>query len=760
MRSLQASLRRQSRRTPRSIRALKSPGRHWPLVILLILYLLLGYFYLVKSPFSSKPDEGWHLGYVEHLKRNRSLPVVRLERMGIGERERFEPEGHQPPFYYALVALLSWKDDMSDAEKLYRPNPHFLSTEKGNKNPLAPSRSRSEATLLIGRYLSLFFGAIAVTATYFMACEFLPQNIALMAATLVALNPQFLFISTSLSNDISVVALITAGLWQGIRVLKTGLTPRRAMLLGVITGFATLFKLSGFLLIIVVFLLGLKEAWRKGGKAFGGIIPAVALSVAIPAPWFWRNWKLYGDALATNVVFALMGQRPEPIPWARFKALLLFIWKAYWVDFSAGGIVFAQKWVYLLLALFVVLALIGAVIAFIRRREIRLYLGLCFVWTVLVTSSFLSLTCRTEMFMGGGRLLFPAISAISIVLAVGVDELIPRKRKDVLPLLFSSLWIAFAVFALGRYLMPEYPIPPTHSSERALTIPNHTFINLEDKVAIIGYEINRSEAKAGETVGVTIFWKTLGVIDENYSVFVAFVPAVERIAEGLASFHIPITQIDTYPGMGIYPTSRWREGEVIEETYVLRVPRKLPGPVNCRIIAGMYYYPTVTLLETWDAQGNDLDTATLGHIALRPRKPLEVPSEVKLPEAIAFGSNLFLVGKKVGEADRGLRVVLWWRSQGSVEKDFTVFVHLRDENGEVVAQGDGPPMHNGFSTSLWKAGDVIPDEHEVVLPKGVLEGDHFISVGLYDLKTMERLPAFDQDGRRLPDDAYTSQITF
>lgn len=728
--------------------------------MLLVLYLLLGYFYLVKSPFSVKPDEAWHLGYVEHLKRNRSLPVVRLERMGIGERERFEPEGHQPPLYYALVALLSLKDDMSDAEKLYRPNPYFLTTEKGNKNPVAPASSKSEATVLIGRYLSLFFGAIAVATTYFIACEFLPRNVALMAASLVAFDPQFLFISTSFSNDISVAALITAGLWQVTRVLKTGLTRRRAVLLGVITGFATLFKLSGFLFIIVVFLLGLKEAWQKGGKAFGGIIPAIALGVAIPAPWFWRNWKLYGDALASNVVFALMGQRSEPIPWAGVKALLRFIWRSYWVDFSAGGIVFAEKGVYRLLAVFVVFALIGAVIAFIRRRETRLYLGLCFVWTVLVTSSFLSLTLRTEMFMGGGRLLFSAISAISIVLALGVHELIPKRGRDVLPLFFSSSWIAFAVFALGRYLMPEYPIPPTYSSESAMTIPNHTLINLEDKVAIIGYEVDRSEAKAGERVEVTVFWKTLGLIEENYSVYVQFVPLVERIAEGLDSFHIPISDIDTYPGMGIYPTSRWREGEVTKDTYTLRVPRKLPGPVNCRIIAGMYYYPTMTLLETWDAQGNHLDAATLGHIALRPKKPLDVPSEVKLPQPITFGSNVFLVGKKVGEAERVLRLALWWRSQGSVGKDFTVFVHLRDQNGEVVAQGDGPPMHNGFPTSLWKAGDVIPDEHEVVLPKGVLEGDHFISVGLYDLKTMERLPAFDQDGQRLPDDAYTFQITF
>jgi hypothetical protein len=100
-----------------------------------------------------------------------------------------------------------------------------------------------------------------------------------------------------------------------------------------------------------------------------------------------------------------------------------------------------------------------------------------------------------------------------------------------------------------------------------------------------------------------------------------------------------------------------------------------------------------------------------------------------------------------------LLFTLYWESLVRVEADYTVFVHLLDPDGEILAQQDSRPQGGGFPTQEWLPGDLITDEYTLVLPADTQPGIYSVEVGMYRLDTLQRPAAFDQNGARWSDDA-------
>ena len=87
----------------------------------------------------------------------------------------------------------------------------------------------------------------------------------------------------------------------------------------------------------------------------------------------------------------------------------------------------------------------------------------------------------------------------------------------------------------------------------------------------------------------------------------------------------------------------------------------------------------------------------------------------------------------------------WWLAE-PVERDYSVFVHLREPgSGQIIAQGDGPPVAGWYPTSLWQAGDVVDDAHGVPAPAVNETTGYDLVVGWYDLASGERLAGFMTD---------------
>ncbi len=124
-----------------------------------------------------------------------------------------------------------------------------------------------------------------------------------------------------------------------------------------------------------------------------------------------------------------------------------------------------------------------------------------------------------------------------------------------------------------------------------------------------------------------------------------------------------------------------------------------------------------------------------------------------------FGSKIIPVNARVGSATllgyrtegaRLLHVVLYWRATQKIERDSKVFVHLTDAGDRVVAQQDRVPAFGTYPMTDWQPGDLIVDAYD--LQVDAAPGTYSLVVGMYDPATLERAPAFDTNGARLPND--------
>jgi hypothetical protein len=128
---------------------------------------------------------------------------------------------------------------------------------------------------------------------------------------------------------------------------------------------------------------------------------------------------------------------------------------------------------------------------------------------------------------------------------------------------------------------------------------------------------------------------------------------------------------------------------------------------------------------------------------------------------VQLGDHIRLLGYTLTSDDvsagDSLAVTLFWRSDGRVTEDYHVFVHLQDAGGQMVAQGDGVPMQGARPTWDWLDGEVLEDEHVLVVDARLPGGAYTLSVGMYDQATGVRLPAVEPDGARLPEDRIVLQ---
>jgi hypothetical protein len=100
-----------------------------------------------------------------------------------------------------------------------------------------------------------------------------------------------------------------------------------------------------------------------------------------------------------------------------------------------------------------------------------------------------------------------------------------------------------------------------------------------------------------------------------------------------------------------------------------------------------------------------------------------------------------------------LHVALSWRSLADHPAvDAKVFVHVVDQNGQMVSQADGVPVAWTRPLSTWAKGENLLDVYSVDLAVDDCASGCALQVGLYDTATSDRLPMVDASGGRLPED--------
>jgi 4-amino-4-deoxy-L-arabinose transferase-like glycosyltransferase len=106
-----------------------------------------------------------------------------------------------------------------------------------------------------------------------------------------------------------------------------------------------------------------------------------------------------------------------------------------------------------------------------------------------------------------------------------------------------------------------------------------------------------------------------------------------------------------------------------------------------------------------------------------------------------------------------LTLTLFWQPKAPVDKDYTVFVHFLDAQGNVRAQLDAMPRAGAYPTTLWDAGELVRDYLTLVLPADLTSGEYSIELGLYEYPSLARLDVADANGKPLGDHLILAGVT-
>ncbi len=249
-----------------------------------------------------------------------------------------------------------------------------------------------------------------------------------------------------------------------------------------------------------------------------------------------------------------------------------------------------------------------------------------------------------------------------------------------------------------------------------------------DHIQLLGYDLPRSEVRAGETLPLTLYWRSTGPVPDNYQVFAHLTrPAT----------HLWGQSDNLNPGN--LPTTRWPADKYVWDEHALEV---FPGtpPGEYQLTVGLYTWADGVRVPVFDAAGVPLgDTFTLPTSVrvLPPRRP---PDEAALALTdvldVAHAGEVTLLGAVLPdrriELPGFLHLALLWRAEVEAPRDITVTVQLVTGGGRVVDQVVTAPVDGKYPASQWSAAEVVRDQYSLWLAQDFDPGTYELRVGLND----------------------------
>lgn len=129
------------------------------------------------------------------------------------------------------------------------------------------------------------------------------------------------------------------------------------------------------------------------------------------------------------------------------------------------------------------------------------------------------------------------------------------------------------------------------------------------------------------------------------------------------------------------------------------------------------------------------------------------PDRIPLPDTPAvtinahFESWATLQGYTLTPQTEALSLALFWQVENPPPDNYTLFLHLRNANGETIRQWDRQPFAGRYPTGQWQTGETLTELMFLPLSAEELSAGHHLALGWYNLETLTRLPLRnDQSG--------------
>ena len=759
--------------------SMKRLRRNWDITTILLLFVTLGLAYSVVNPLHEATDELRHYRFVRYIVTYRALPV-----QGEGAC-RFQ--SHHPPLFYLLGALATgWIETGRDVCYTPPENPfwayRYADVGVDNKNMYLhdpgeafPWTQEALAAHIV-RALNVLIGAGAVWLTWAAGRVIWPRRRALAAggAAFVAFNPMFLYMSGAINNDVIAAFSGAAVLLASLRLLRdpAGLRWQWGVILGCVYGLALMSKFNMAVVALLIALAATWVAWRRNQWRHWAAVGLLTLAVAalIAGWWFVRNQLLYGEPTGLRTLAELWGARDpaESLPVALSE--LPYAWTTLWGRFGFGQIPLPEPF-YDALRWLARVSLLGLFLPFLRGRRnepvgLIAFLSLNVLLAFAVLFNYMLVSPAGAM----GRFFFPGLPALALLIFYGLSRWVcllwstsrlssPVSRwrlaaggfslspAGVLALVANGGMVLFSLVALFGYLAPAYARPPSY--EEGAPIPNEINARFDEIATLRGFRLSARTLRPGQPLDVDLYWEVHGRPPGNFLLFAHLIDEAGTM----------VTQRDTHPGTGNFPTGHWRPGERFVDSVRLHVPDTAYTPVTATLSVGLY--ATTYRLGITGPNGEGWgDAVELATLELRPRHDL-YPEASRYPNPLDqnFNGDVRLIGyeynRRALAPGEQLAVTLYWEALQSGLPDYVAQVRLLDDAGRVVAAAGARPQP---PTSSWAAGDVVAHRHLMPIDTDLPPTTYSVEVALLNAATREPQNIVADDGHWIDDHLHLARI--
>ena len=712
-------------------------------LIALLFVMLVGVYATIVPPFEG-PDSGSHFRYIVFLQQSWQRPPFTAE-----SAKAAHEMVQQPPLYYGLSAVLLAPFDLSPAVALDQPNPYYQlglshrATITDSDHPWM-----AEIPIWIARFVAMLGGLLAVVSTFLLIRLLFPDQTFLpwAGAAIVGFNPQFLFTAQTVTNDTLAAGLASLTMLAAVTAWKGRFPAWKWFGVGLCAGLAALSKYSAALVIVpvaAVWLLNIREiGWKKS------ILAGLALAIGgglVAGFWFVPNLLAWGTPIPVAPMLALLPglARPAPLSWSQVLGEVAWLGRSYWGVYGYGvssselyyGIL---RWLMLAGAAGLTWLGITSLYTLLRPGRTRPRAGtwsavlLSILWVGIVFASLLG-WIRLVLYTNQGRLLFPAATAIALLLVIGWRSLLPTRWRSSLHLLIFPVFLGLAISQIP-VLTHAYRLPPALPG--SVEFDRSVDANFAAGMTLLGADFPQGAAvDINGQLPLTLVWQARHKIDGFYTLFIHLVGPDDQM----------LAQLDVVPVHSTHPTRQWISGQIFADTYSLPV-----GNLAEDTLATLY----VGFYGISDGEGNGrqpiidvtgasvADRVELATVRIH-QQPQTMPIDPVVLAKWEGGIDLLSVSTERSGGSPGT-ITLAWQAEENIQREYTVFLQALDDSGQLVAQIDRKPQDGQFPTSTWRTGDRIGDRFAFdSLP---IDWSRMI-VGLYDRNGDRLLMVGDHAGQ-------------
>lgn len=360
----------------------------------------------------------------------------------------------------------------------------------------------------------------------------------------------------------------------------------------------------------------------------------------------------------------------------------------------------------------------------LTERYLRIaQLAVLGLWPLILLAVLLRWTSMTPA--SQGRLIFPAIAAVSFWMAWGWQNLVPRRWNRIALTGVAVAFLAVAAAAPSAFIAPAYAQPPAlNPAEVKAHVSHETNLTFQDEVTLLGYKVDSGLVEPGGQLWVRACWQGNQDIEDDYLVFVQVLMDNDLIT----------AQEDTYHGFGNFPTSVWPVGVVFCDRYPLEIAETVPSPGPTMITMGLYR-----------ASGERLPVSDAGRDAASdqvrfPGPDIVFPEEGRLLE-FNWDRRIRLIDYELNTTavppGGALEISLIWSAAKPITSDYTATVQVFRENGDKIGQSDALlPM------STWQVDAPVIDRRTIAISPEAAAGVYQIRLAVYDPATVKNLALY------------------